>query len=360
MKLAIIGIVGLPAKYGGFETLAENLVKSDSFNGVDEITVYCSGKVYPKNVRSKNIKNTSLVYLPFQANGLSSIIYDVCSITHAILTGHKALLILGVSGAFILPFIKHLFSGKIVINVDGIESQRKKWGSFSRKSLKFLERLSCKYADVIISDNLAVKKYLKKEYQCDSTMIAYGGDQLIKQNLIDNLVLLNNKYELPKDYCYGICRIEPENNIHIILKAFEDAALNLVFIGNWSSSRYGESLFDKYSDLENIILLDPIYDKSVIDTVRAKGSFYIHGHSAGGTNPSLVEAIFYDAKILAFDCEFNKFTLSNTGKYFCNSDELKDILLASNHDYKTHMGLREQYTWSKISKQYYDLLMGKS
>ena len=125
MKIAVIGIVGVPASYGGFETLVENLIEDNTCS----YTVYCSASHYSE--KSVNYKNARLVYLPLRANGLQSIIYDVFSLFHALGSGHRNFLILGVSGAGVLPLVRFFFpSSKIVVNIDGLEWQRQKWSGW--------------------------------------------------------------------------------------------------------------------------------------------------------------------------------------------------------------------------------------
>lgn len=357
MKLAIIGIVGLPANYGGFETLVENLVESESFISFEQVTVYCSSKAYSTKVSKHSVANTKLEYIPFRANGGWSVLYDISSILHAIFTGHRTLLLLGVSGALILPLINPFYSGKIVINVDGIESRRKKWGYFAGHLLKFFEKISCKYADVVISDNEMISKYLYEEYERESITIAYGGDHLKNKNGSISLTDRSPSIELPENYSYSLCRIEPENNVELILEAFKNLKVPLVFIGNWQNSEYGRELHDAFSDYDHITLLDPIYDVQLINKVRDKASYYIHGHSAGGTNPSLVEAIFYDAKIIAFDCDFNRSTLSDTGQYFSEPSDIGKLMSYDEPGTTSHVKLRKQYTWTKISDQYFEVLV---
>ncbi|MEO0096420.1 MAG: DUF1972 domain-containing protein, partial [candidate division WOR-3 bacterium] len=142
-NIAIIGTVGIPANYGGFETLAENLVThlSSEFN----ITVFCSGKAYDK--RLETYKGAKLRYINLSANGPESIFYDIFSIFRS-LKFADVLLILGVSGCVSLPFVRLLSRKKIVVNIDGLEWRREKWGRFARWFLKLSEMLAVRYADI--------------------------------------------------------------------------------------------------------------------------------------------------------------------------------------------------------------------
>jgi len=124
-------------------------------------------------------------------------------------------------------------------------------------------------------------------------------------------------------YAITVCRIEPENNTHLVLEAFSrQTELPLVAVGNWKNSEYGLGLLEKYAGFPHIHLLDPIYDSEKINALRSNAFVYVHGHSAGGTNPSLVEAMFLSLPVFAFDCVYNRYTTENQCVYWSNADEL--------------------------------------
>ena len=215
-KVAIIGTVGVPARYGGFETLVENIIGQNSLQKV-EYTVYCSSKSY--NEYLSEYKGALLKYIPLKANGAQSIPYDILSIIHAI---HKSdvLLILGVSGCVILPIIRLVCRKKIIVNIDGLEHRRDKWNLMVRKFLKLSEKIAIRNSDIVVSDNKAIQDYVRNEYGVESVLIAYGGDH-VKCDICGIEAEILSKYALvPQKYSFSLCRIEPENNVHIILEAF--------------------------------------------------------------------------------------------------------------------------------------------
>jgi glycosyltransferase involved in cell wall biosynthesis len=350
-RVAVVGTVGVPAKYGGFETLTEYLVKnlSEDF----QFTVFCSGKVYPEKLETYG--GAKLEYINLSANGVSSIPYDVISIFKS--RKFDVLLLLGVSGAISLPFLKPFIKGKVVTNIDGLEWKRDKWGSSAKKFLKFSEKLAVKYSDEVVSDNKVIQDYVYSEYGAKSKLIPYGADHVTKSSFQD----LEEKYPFLKErYAFKVCRIEPENSVHLILEAFEKyRELNIVIIGNWKNSEYGKKLYEKYREISNTILLDPIYDQDILNRIRSNAYLYIHGHSAGGTNPSLVEAMYLGLPIFAFGVSYNRETTQNSAVYFENSDELVSLLKKDLdlREIATSMEriAKESYTWKRVSKEYAEL-----
>jgi len=353
MKICIIGIVGVPASYGGFETMVDNFIESED----GEFTVYCSAKKFP--TRLMTYKNANLVYIPLNANGYMSVIYDIVSIIHALFTGHRNFLILGLSGAIIIPFLRFLPTVYTVTNIDGVEWQREKFRGFSKWFLKFSESLAVKFSSVVVADNKAIAEYVSKNYHRECETIEYGGDHALIPEPSNALRL-----SLDIDYLYSLslCRIEPENNVHLILEAFSQSDKNIIFIGNWDSSGYGRRLKAQYTNFSNIKLIGPIYDLATLFLYRTHCDSYIHGHSAGGTNPSLVEMMYFSKKIVAFDCSYNRATMENNGIYFDSMESLIKIILdegcATGHSQLLEVASR-RYTWDIVTRKYLSLFYKK-
>jgi glycosyltransferase involved in cell wall biosynthesis len=354
-KIAIIGTAGVPARYGGFETLVHHLVKQ--WKGKYKTTVYCSKTYYNSNERPEVWNGAKLVYLPLNANGVTSIFYDIISMIHALFYA-DVLLILGVSGGIFIPFVKLLTKKKIIVNIDGLEWRRAKWGKITQRFLRFSEYLAVKFSDADITDNEALKRYTAVNYGTLSFFVAYGADHVEPcKPKVDELI----KYPFLKDnYFFKVCRIEPENNVHVILDAFSELEdKKLVIVGNWSNSEYGNALFNQYGGgNENIILLDPIYEQRELDLLRSNCGLYIHGHSAGGTNPSLVEAMFLGLPILAYDVAYNRCTMQQKGLYFRDCENLIGVLneltIPKLSDIRKDMRnvASEFYTWEVIANKY--------
>lgn len=357
-NIAIIGTVGLPANYGGFETLTAHLVNhlSNDYN----LTVYCSGKTYSNKERHTNYKGACLKYIPLKANGIQSVLYDAISMIHALFYA-DILLVLGVAGAWVLPFIKKFTNKKIIISIDGIEWKRDKWNFFAKCYLFWAESIAVKYSHIDISDNESIQDYTAMRYGSLSRIIEYGADHTIqvKPTSMD-------KKEFPflkKPYAFKVSRIEPENNVHEVLEAFTELSkYTMVIVGNWNYSDYGKGLKEKYGHLTNIFLLDPIYDQRKLDILRGNAFIYIHGHSAGGTNPSLVEAMYLGLPIIAFEVSYNRTTTENKALYFKNHVDLK--ILIENIKIKEFKKIGEgmksianrRYIWLFIAEKYKELM----
>lgn len=357
-KIAIIGTVGLPANYGGFETLAEHLTINlgERYN----FTVYCSGAKHAQKLGEHN--NAKLVYLPFDANGVQSIFYDFVSMLHA-LRDADILLILGVSGCVFLPIIKLTNKKKIIVNIDGQEWRREKWGRFAKWFLRHSEQSAVRNADIVVTDNKVIQDYVKSEYKRSSELIAYGADHVAKQPLSPE-VLMQHPF-LSGRYAFSVCRIEPENNLHIVLEAIaKQKELQIVVVGNWSANQYGQSLREEYAGINHIHLLDPIYDQGTLDQIRSNCFVYLHGHSAGGTNPSLVEAMYLRLPVFAYDVDYNKETTENCARYFSNSNELSEFINRIDEKALSLIGIKmaeianRRYRWDIISRQYEELFNG--
>ena len=340
-EVSIIGVVGIPSRYGGFESLAENLASSKK----TKFLVYCQESAYENKI--SNFKNAKLIYLPLKANGVQSILYDLVSILHSLFFRKNDLLLLGVSGAIFIPVIKALSKRKVVTNIDGLEWKREKWGPFAKKFLKFSEAIAVRFSDQIISDNYAITEYVKEFYNKKAVTIAYGGDHALTSDIQNS----------PKDYFLSICRVEPENNVHLILEAFSKTEKKLKFVGNWHNSTYGAKLRKDYENYSNIELLDPVYDSKKLFNLRSLCMGYIHGHSAGGTNTSLVEIMHFGINIFCFDCIYNRYTTNNKAYYFnCVTELIESLNLNAESNGNDMKEIASQkYTWDIVRKEYESL-----
>lgn len=356
MRLAIVGIRGIPNNYGGFETLAEYLVAH--FEQDFELTVFCSSSDMDSSL--KTYKGAKLRYLPISSHGAFGILYDSLALLMAVFS-HDKVLFLGFGGGFIIPFLGKLKS-KIILNIGGLDWKRDKWSPLAKRVIRFSESQLVKHSNLLIADNAGIRDYLFETYGKRSELIAYGGDQAQKIDAsnadIESYPFLNG------DYAFSVTRIQIDNQIDLILEAFNvQNELPLVMVGNWNNSEYGIQTKEKYANSKNLILLDAIYDREKLDLLRSNCSLYIHGHSAGGTNPSLVEAMYLGLPIFAFASGYNEYTTENQAIYF-DSTEMLSQLIEDRKDLnlvemaKNLKQIADQsYRWENIAKKYREVIL---
>lgn len=355
-KIAVLGTVGVPGRYGGFETLVENLVLYHARNHHESaLSVWCSSKDNAE--QPDHFESADLRYVNLRANGAQSIPYDMLSLWQAVRSRHDHILLLGVSGALALPLIRLISRARIITNIDGVEWKREKWSGLARLVLRISEWAAVRFSHEVIADNEAIADHVRDAYDSDCHVIAYGGDHALHY-----VGEATPPEGIPDHYALALCRIEPENNVHVILEALDGLGMPLVFVGNWNNSAYGRGLKERHRESPNLFLLDPIYDPGALYAVRARASVYLHGHSAGGTNPSLVEMMHFGIPVLAHGCAFNRHSTEDKARYFQSATELAELLCSLDPEDAAQIGsnMREiakrKYTWDQIGKAYFALL----
>lgn len=361
MKIALLGTVGVPGNYGGFETLAENLVRFRSEHKLDgQVIVYCSAEAF--DTHPHMYFGAQLRYINLKANGAQSVVYDFLSLIDAVRSKSDVIVLLGVSGALALPLIRFVSGARILTNIDGIEWKREKWTGLSRLILRWSERAAVRWSHVVIADNAAIADHVRNRYHSDCHVIAYGGDHALAAQPVQD-----HSIELPSQYSLALCRIEPENNVAMILDAFSRMPeRELVFVGNWDKSEFGKDLRARYRNYENLHLIDPIYDAGRLRWIRDGAVAYVHGHSAGGTNPSLVEMMHFGIPVFAHGCSFNRHTTEGRASYFESADELIASVEGLDDDFAQEIGehmreiARRRYTWEHVGRAYFELIENAS
>lgn len=349
-RIAVVGCWGVPARYGGFETLAEQLARNIPPN-VARLTFYGQRSAFSPVERAGPFEGHERVWLPLRAQGAQSLVHDALQAATAVMRdGHRRLLVLGTSGAWILPFLRRLRPGlTIVTNIDGLEWRRDKFSRAVRILLKALEQLAVRASDVVVADNDALVPIVYSTYGKIPRMIAYGGD---------HIRLPESAGRDPAGPFLVIQRVEPENKADLILKAAEAAGAPLLFVGTWKGNSYARALAARYGGTQGIMLHPPVYDPDRLGRLRAGASAYVHGHSVGGTNPSLVEALFHVDRILAFDCPFNRATLEGEGAYFSDAASLATLMRqpeSGRISPEALARLRARYRWQTVSRAYLDV-----
>jgi glycosyltransferase involved in cell wall biosynthesis len=352
-SISIIGTNGLPGRYGGWDQLLNHL--TDHLRGIYSMSVYTSYFDAVDGLDKFNGAELPIIYL--RANGAQSVLYDIFSMIHSVLKKHDILLILGTSGCIFVPLLKML-GIKTILNPDGAEWKRGKWSPCVKRFLAFSEEVGIKYSTAIIADNKIIQDYILNTYSVKAFLIEYGGDNAKAVEMRSETESLYNVKAF--QYAFKVCRIVPENNIDLILDAFSRIEYNLILIGNWNFSDYGKKTREKFKAFDNLIMLDPIYDQHMLDELRSNCNLYVHGHSVGGTNPSLVEAMNLSLCCLVYDVDYNRETTENVAIYFNSVDSLLEklnlILTGSIDSVKVGTDLREiakrRYGWKLITSKY--------
>lgn len=349
-KIAIVGTRGVPASYGGYETLAQNI----ACHGNDEINYLIIGSSTNLETPKAYLKARQII-LPLNANGASAFLFDSLSVLVAWFHGYRKLLVLGNSAGAFLVLASFFLRLEIFLNTDGIEWKRNKWNWVARNFLLLNEKCIGHSRKIkLISDSKSIAKYYKDTYQKDSHFVPYGGDHL-------NIPDINKK---PFN-AINIARIVPENNIEIILSATSKVPeINLTILGDWKQG-YANDLFLRYHKFSNIHFSESLYGKENEEKkniLRAESTLYLHGHSVGGTSPGLIESMFYSDFIFSYYNYSNCETLMGQGNFFKNEEELVSLLKDFVFEpHKLKKINREeaclQYSWTNIVQLYETIMV---
>jgi hypothetical protein len=355
-KIGILGTRGIPNNYGGFEKFAEYL----SFglqNKNYEVIVYNS-HFHP--YKKKEINGVNIVHRwdPKKIGLASQFIYDLLCVINARKQKFNVIIQLGYTTSSIWAWLLPK-KAKIIYNMDGIEWKREKYKGLLKKFLKYAEKLAIKTSDIVIADSMPIKKYLDKKYNTNVEFVAYPTSLSL-----DLDISLLKKYNLNK-YSYNliIARFQPDNSIEKIIKGhiLSTSSFQLIIVGDYNN-KYGRYLTKKYID-KSIIFLGKIYNKNILDSLRHFSFLYFHGHTSGGTNPSMLEAMATSCIICAHNNEFNRSVLNDDAFYFNNEKDISEMLNTrfdrndkSNWIENNLSKLRVQYSEEVIIGKYYNLI----
>lgn len=345
-RIAIIGCVGIPNRYGGFESYAEQVSPALQARGL-AVTVTCERARYIDDLSSR-FKGVSRRFIRLPANGGFSPLHDLVAFL-SVVRSVDVVLVLGVSGGLFFPLFRLLANVagcELLVNVDGVEWRRTKFGFLKRQFLYASDWLAQRFSHRVIYDNEALAQFLR--YPKKSYCVTYSGDHAITQPTPSTTGHAVHADQAA--YALTVCRIEPENNCELLIQGFLASSLSEYrFVGNWDASAYGQELRQRYADEPRLRLLNPVYDASPVFEMRSRCSHYLHGHGVGGTNPSLVEMLFFDCSILCFDCPFNRCTAGDAAAYFLTKNDLAKALdVSAPVGLEQRKQLRQRYTVESI------------
>ncbi len=359
MRLAILGTRGVPARYGGFETFAEKLSVELSARGFD-VTVFCeSGESSTRG----SFRGVKLRYVSAPALGpLRTILYDLRCLWAA-RKEYDVVYMLGY-GAALFCLIPRLWNTEVWINPDGLEWARTKWGLVARVYFRFMEWVSIFAANRIIADAEAIAKSLASRHgrlpEC--SVIPYGCEVI---ETPPSPELLSHWELVPEGYFLVVCRFEPENHVLEILQAFQqsNSIRQLIVVGNDLMKTPYVARLHEVED-SRIRMIGTVYDQTKLTCLRYHSFAYLHGHSVGGTNPSLLEAMGCGNLIFAHDNPFNRETLGPFGFYFAGPQELTQVIEQAERMNSELTDLRNgsksraraNYHWQDIISRYASLL----
>ena len=356
MKIAILGTRGIPNYYGGFEQFAEFFSVYLADKGHD-IYVYNS---HNHPYQEKSFHGVNIIHQNDPEHKLGTFgqfIYDFNCIIDSRSRKFDIILQLGYTSNSIWFFLLPK-SPVIITNMDGLEWKRSKYSRPVQQFLKFAERLAAVSSDHLVADSLGIKKFLKEKYNKESTYIAYGAHPFLNP---DDAFLAS--YDVIKyEYNMIMARFEPENNLDMVLEgvALKSDATPILVIGN-HNTKYGAYLKNKFSPHRNIRFIGPVYKLADLNNLRYYSNLYFHGHSVGGTNPSLLEAMASHALVIAHNNDFNKGVLKENGYYFSSAHEVQKILgtIKKNDNLRlienNFTSIVDDYNWDKINGEYLQL-----
>ncbi len=358
MKIAIFGTRGIPNFYGGFEQFAQYLSEGLSQMG-HEVFVYNSHNHNYQNTKWNDVNIIHCYDPEFKLGTIGQFIYDLNCTLDSRNRNFDIILQLGYTSSSVWNW---LFKRrvKLITNMDGLEWKRTKFHRSVSLFLKYAEKLAVKNSDIVISDSLGIQAYLQKKYAINSKYIPYGAT-IFKS---PNELILNEFKLIPFKYDLLIARIEPENNINMIIDAYIKSCVKrkLVVIGNMNT-KLGKKIQSQIDD-PRIVFLGYVSDMNKLNNLRYYSNIYFHGHTVGGTNPSLIEAMASNTLICSHKNIFNISILNDDAIYFASQEELVDIIEEyQKSDYQNlclnnKSKIQKIFSWEKIISDYEQLLTG--
>lgn len=339
--IALLGTHGVPARHGAFEQTVAKLCEIAE-NDKLPVHIYVGCSEGSRALEYENSKVTRVYAI--RPKGIGILLYDFLTSCKAYWGGARTFVYFGYEFSP-LYFIFKLLGVYIIVNVDGIEWRRAKWGRIPKIYFKYCEFLSTKFANQLIFDAHGIARYFSIHHRAKGTKIFYGSDSIPKSE---------TKSEHEKGSYYSVVmRMEPENNILEIVKGFSESSneKQLLLIG--PSTQFFELECMPFVDGNRIIYKGPIYERDKLNNLRRNSFGYIHGHSVGGTNPTLIEAVGLRNRIVAYNSIFNREVCGASALYFNNASDLTELL--NNTKLLEPPELGPEYSWEYVGRKYFEL-----
>lgn len=364
LRVAIVGARGVPASYGGFETFAEeisvHLVRNYGFS----VTVVCDADQRVLNNGLVEYNGVRLRYSRF-SKGKNAIRFYHDSIA-LVAEDHDIVYSCGPAGG-LFGWLVHRHGKIMMTNPDGLNSQRSKWSYPVKAGFRLFERAASYFSDRVICDSAAIERYIREQYGCLHTDVAeYGAyinpyvraselEQIFAEKTLAEMGLTSGQYHLV------VSRLEPENNVEPIIQGYQASEREwpLVVVGNLKPTGFVQKLQEIAG--EHVRFVGGIYDKDKLAVVRAHAASYFHGHSVGGTNPSLLEAMGSRNLCVCHDNPFNREVVQGHGLFFVDAEQIDAHLVKIEGD-KAQFELlrdgalhrvRDYYNWDNMAEKYH-------
>jgi glycosyltransferase involved in cell wall biosynthesis len=354
VKIALIGTRGVPAQYGGFETAAEEIGSRLVERG-HSVGVYCRNK----GQRLDTHRGMKLINLPaIRHPALETLSHTAIAAVHASTHGFDCAILFNAANSPVLPLLRM----PTAVHLDGLEWKRAKWQGAGRRYLKWSERRAVNNADDVIADARAIQTYVRQTYRREARFIPYGAPIVTGA---DSHYRPASQLQ-PHRFHLVVARIEPENSVEMIVQAFlrSDAQLPLVVVGdNPYQSAYLARCTTLLRSSTRIEWLGSVWDQAELDWYYANCLTYLHGHTVGGTNPSLLRAMGAGAMVVARDVSFNREVCGDEGSFFSREQEIGESLslFEARPDQARETGGRlrtrveQVYRWDDVAAAYEEL-----
>lgn len=360
LRIALAGTRGVPARYGGFETCVEEVGYRLVERG-HEVVVYCRQSGDPGPAQPTEYRGMSLVHFgAVRKRSLETLSHTGLSVQHLIRHRTDVAVVFNAANA---PFLPLLRAARIPVatHVDGLEWKRTKWGAGGRRYYLMAERLAVKASKALIADAVGIQDYYLEKFGTSSELITYGAPVLdgVGDDRLAGLGLTAGDYHLV------VARFEPENHVDMIVEGYRDSGARrpLVVVGSAPyADEYTRRIHAEADD--RVTFLGGVWDQELLNQLYANAFTYLHGHSVGGTNPSLLRAIGAGAPTIAFDVNFNREVLREAGRFFVDAAELSRLLEDAERDVPRTRELgrlgrvqADRYDWDDVAERYEQLCL---
>jgi glycosyltransferase involved in cell wall biosynthesis len=353
MSIAMVGTRGVPARYGGFETAVEEVGRRLADAG-HRVVVYCRN-LTGETTRPEEYLGMRLVHLPAaRKRSLETLSHSTSSVLHLVAHRTDAVFLFNAANAPLLPLLRAARL-PVATHVDGLEWRRAKWGGAGQRYYRTAEALAVRWSDALIADAVGIADYYRREFDAPTTLLTYGAPQIAPgSDRLAELGLERHGYHLV------VARFEPENHVDVIVEGYRRSGARrpLVVVG---SAPYSDEYTARVHALadDRVRFLGGVWDQEQLDQLYASCVTYLHGHSVGGTNPSLLRALGAGAAVLAYDVDFNREVAGDAGRYFREPTDVAGLLEAveADPDAVARAGARarelaKRYDWDEVALGY--------